>query len=176
MALALIVSQTPWFRDWIRRTIVREAKQYLNGELTIGRLGGNLFFGVTLSDVAVDVSGDRVVAVKALEVDYSIFHLVSRGIVLDRIALTGRWCGCARRDAAGTWRSWSRRSGAKPIAKDPAGRCRCRRLRSPTARVAIDDRVGSTVVPRCRERIDELNVEAGFAYAPVHFSIDARER
>ena len=34
LALALIVSQTPWFRDWIRRTIIREAKQYLNGELT----------------------------------------------------------------------------------------------------------------------------------------------
>src|SRR5262245_25367020 len=85
LSLALIVSQTPWFRDWIRRTIVREAKQYLNGELTIGRLGGNLFFGVTLSDVAVDVSGERVVAMKSLEVDYSIFQLISTGIVLDRI-------------------------------------------------------------------------------------------
>jgi hypothetical protein len=31
VALALIVSQTPWFRDWIRRYIVRESKQYLNG-------------------------------------------------------------------------------------------------------------------------------------------------
>ena len=28
LALALIVSQTPWFRDWIRRTIIREARQY----------------------------------------------------------------------------------------------------------------------------------------------------
>src|SRR5262245_16133232 len=87
LSIGLIVSQTPWFRDWIRRTIVREAKQYLNGELTIGRLGGNLFFGVTLSDVAVDVSGERVVAVKALEVDYSVLQLISRGIVLDKIAL-----------------------------------------------------------------------------------------
>ena len=31
IALALIVSQTPWFRDWMRRYIVRESKQYLNG-------------------------------------------------------------------------------------------------------------------------------------------------
>ena len=64
LALALIVSQTPWFRDWLRRYIVRESKQYLNGELTIGGLDGNLLFGVDLSDVAVDVSGERVVAVK----------------------------------------------------------------------------------------------------------------
>ena len=42
LAIALIVSQTPWFRDWLRRYIVRESKQYLNGELTIGR--GSLFW------------------------------------------------------------------------------------------------------------------------------------
>ena len=54
LAVALVVSQTPWFRDWIRRTIIREAKQYLNGELTIGRVTGNLFFDFGLSDVAVD--------------------------------------------------------------------------------------------------------------------------
>ena len=68
VSLALIVSQTPWFRDWIRRTIVRETKQYLNGELTIGQVGGNLFYGITLSDVAVDVSGERVIAIKGLAV------------------------------------------------------------------------------------------------------------
>ena len=62
VAVALIVSQTPWFRDWLRRYVVRESKQYLNGELSIGRLDGNLVFGVQLSDVAVDVSGERVVA------------------------------------------------------------------------------------------------------------------
>src|ERR671914_2563348 len=77
LAVALIVSQTPWFRDWLRRYIVRESKQYLNGELTIGRLSGNLFFGVSLSDVAVDVSGSRVIAVKGLEVDYNVFRLLA---------------------------------------------------------------------------------------------------
>src|SRR3954471_12389883 len=79
MAVALIVSQTPWFKDWLRRYIVRESKQYVNGELTIGGLGGNLFFGVQLSDIALDVSGERVVAVKGLEVDYSVLELISKG-------------------------------------------------------------------------------------------------
>ena len=87
VALALIVSQTPWFRDWLRRYIVRESKQYLNGELSIGRLGGNLLFGVEVSDVAVDVSGERIVAAKTVEVDYSIFQLVSKGVVLNEIKL-----------------------------------------------------------------------------------------
>src|SRR5918993_672012 len=67
VAVALIVSQTPWFKDWLRRYIVRESKQYLNGQLSIGSLGGNLLFGVQVSDIAVDVSGERVVAAKTLE-------------------------------------------------------------------------------------------------------------
>src|SRR3954462_1897550 len=85
LAVSLIVSQTPWFRDWLRRYIVRESKQYLNGQLTIGQLDGNLLFGVDLSDVAVDMSGDRVLAAKALEVDYNIFSLISRGVYVDQI-------------------------------------------------------------------------------------------
>src|SRR6187402_2384905 len=84
LALALIVSQTPWFRDWLRRYIVRESKQYLNGQLTIGGLGGNLLFGVDLADVAVDMSGQRVVAGKALQVDYSVFSMISRGVYVDQ--------------------------------------------------------------------------------------------
>lgn len=85
LAVALIVSQTPWFRDWLRRYIIREAKQYLNGQLTIGGLGGNLLFGVDLANVAVDVSGEQVVAVKGVELDYNVFYLISKGLVLDRI-------------------------------------------------------------------------------------------
>src|SRR6476661_1439994 len=87
VALALIVSQTPWFKDWLRRYVVRESKQYVNGELTIGGLGGNLLFGVDLANVAVDVSGQRVVAMKNVEVDYSVFTLVTKGILIDKITL-----------------------------------------------------------------------------------------
>ena len=70
--------------DWLRRYIVRESKQYVNGELSIGGLGGNLFFGVQLRDVALDVSGERIVAVKTLELDYSVFKIISTGMVLER--------------------------------------------------------------------------------------------
>ena len=63
------------------------SSQYLNGELSIGRVTGNLFFDFGLADVAVDLSGDRVVAVKALRVDYNFLQLVSRGIVIDHITL-----------------------------------------------------------------------------------------
>ena len=46
IALALIASQTPWFRDWLRGYVVRQAGQYVNGTVSIGSLGGNLFYGI----------------------------------------------------------------------------------------------------------------------------------
>ena len=57
LALLLIVSQTPWFRDWLRKYAVRQAGQYVNGTVSIGSLGGNLFYGVQLRDVAIEVDG-----------------------------------------------------------------------------------------------------------------------
>ena len=41
-AAAVIVSQTAWFKNWLRLYIVREANEYLNGTMSIDRLSGNL--------------------------------------------------------------------------------------------------------------------------------------
>ncbi len=65
-AAAVIVSQTAWFKNWLRGYIVREASTYLNGTLSIERLGGNLFFGVEMENVGVSMDGSQVVAVKDL--------------------------------------------------------------------------------------------------------------
>src|SRR6187397_3751131 len=72
IAMALIASQTPWFRGWLRGFIERQAKQYVNGTVSIGSLGGNLFYGIQLGDVAVDVNGEHIITLKNVEVKYSI--------------------------------------------------------------------------------------------------------
>jgi autotransporter translocation and assembly factor TamB len=170
LAVALIVSQTPWFRDWLRRYIVRESKQYLNGELMIGGLGGNLLFGVNLSDVAVDVSGERVVAVKALELDYSVFELVSKGVVLNEIKLSEPAIHLER-DASG-W-NVARLVKEQEREADREGPRRPIDLQSiaiSDASVTIDDRVGASgyKLPR---RIEGLDLRGHFQYAPVHYSV-----
>ena len=59
------------------------------------------------SDVAVDLSGERVVAIKAVAVDYSVFQLISRGIVIDHITLTAPRVRLARDcRVAGTSGGW----------------------------------------------------------------------
>src|SRR5881409_3799554 len=86
-AAAVIVSQTAWFKNWLRGYIVRQAQQYLNGTLSIERLGGNLFFGVEMENIGVSMDGRQVVAVKDLGLDYNVFELVSRGLSVDNIRL-----------------------------------------------------------------------------------------
>ena len=59
---AAIVSQTAWFKNRIRIYVISQASQYLNGELTIDRLGGNLFSGLELEGVAIALEGQPVVS------------------------------------------------------------------------------------------------------------------
>src|SRR5688572_17047149 len=83
VALALITTHTTWFNNWLRRYIIREANQYLNGQLSIGQVGGNLFFGVQLANVAIEMDGRQVVSIKDVGLDYSVFEMISTGIAID---------------------------------------------------------------------------------------------
>src|SRR5687768_11519883 len=87
-AMAVIVTQTTWFKEWLRGFIVRQAEDYVNGRLSIGRLDGNLFFGVELGDVDITMNGKTVVDIDDVGVHFNAFTLVSGDIVLDDIRLT----------------------------------------------------------------------------------------
>jgi autotransporter translocation and assembly factor TamB len=85
--MAVIVTQTAWFKEWIRGFIVRQASNYLNGELSIGRIDGNLFYGVELEDVSVTMDGETVVAIKDVGLDYNAFSFLLGHAIIDDIRL-----------------------------------------------------------------------------------------
>src|SRR5262245_23765790 len=86
-AAAIIVSQTAWFKNWLRGYIIEASAKYLNGHLTIERLGGNLFFGVEMENVGISIDGTEVVAVEDLGLDYNVFQMIARGLSIDDIRL-----------------------------------------------------------------------------------------
>ena len=86
-SMAVIVTQTTWFKEWLRGFIVRQAEDYVNGRLSIGRLDGNLFFGVELEDIDVTVNGRQVVGIKDVGVDYNAFSFIRGDVVLDDLRL-----------------------------------------------------------------------------------------
>jgi autotransporter translocation and assembly factor TamB len=167
IALALLATQTPWFKDWLRRYIVRESAQVLNGELTIGRLSGSLFFGIAMSDVALTQQGEKIITIKDLHVDYSVFELISRGIALNEIELN-QPVVVARRTADG----WNlgrlvKKEQQEGPRRGPGRTVTIGRILIHEGFVSVDRGDGSA-----REEISKLDADFGFVYAPVRFTID----
>jgi translocation and assembly module TamB len=170
IAFALIVSQTPWFRDWLRKVAIKESKQFLNGDLSIGRLEGNVFYGVQLMDVAIDVNGEHIVNVKQIDLAYSLPELLSQGIVIPTIRLEEPFV-LARHDAKG----WNlaglvKRQEQEADRQGPRRSVSLPRIEIANGRASIDDRAPSDPY-RFPSRVENINLNAGFLYEPVHYSL-----
>jgi autotransporter translocation and assembly factor TamB len=86
-SMAVIITQTTWFKEWLRGFIVKQAEDYVNGRLDIGRLDGNLFFNVELEDVDVTMNGKNVVDVKGVAVDYNPLSFLHGDVILNHITV-----------------------------------------------------------------------------------------
>jgi hypothetical protein len=100
LGAGVAVTQTSWFKNWLRQKAVSQAAQYLNGELTITRLSGNIFTGVALEGVALRHEGQTVVAMDRLSVDYSLLTMISDGLIFESMTLDNPTI-LLRRDNAG---------------------------------------------------------------------------
>jgi hypothetical protein len=170
-AAAVIVSQTAWFKDWLRGYVEREANQYLNGRLSIQRLGGNLFFGVELENIGVSMDGSEVVAVKDLGLDYNVFELISKGLSVNAIRIDQPVLYLRRQ--GDTWsinelvkkqaQEADRSGPLKPIAIDEIG--------VSDGSVVVDGPVGTSGV-EIPKRFDHLDAKLSFKYEPVRYSIE----
>src|SRR5437870_6365702 len=167
----IIVTQTAWFKNWLRVYIEREANQYLNGQMSIGRLGGNLFYGIELENIGVSLDGTQVVAVKDLGLDYSVFELVSKGLSVDNIRLN-KPVIYLRRDGD-TW-SISRlikRERQEADRQGPARPISIADIGISDGAIEIADPVGTSGV-EVPKRFEHLDAKFNFKYSPVRYSIE----
>src|SRR5689334_22475842 len=170
-AAAIIVSQTAWFKNWLRGFIVAQAKNYLNGTLSIERLGGNLFFGVEMENIGVSMDGSQVVAVKDLGLKYNVFELLTKGLSVDEIRLDkpviylrregDMWelSRLVKREA----QEADRQGPERPITIDDIG--------ISDGSVVVDGPVGTSGV-EVPKRFDHLDAKLSFKYEPVRYSIE----
>ena len=162
-SMAVIVTQTAWFKEWLRGFIVRQSEDFVNGRLSIGRLDGNLFFGVELEDVDITMNGEPVVQVADVGLDYSIFSFLGGDVVIDDIRLNRPVVRLARTDEG-----WNLARLIKADTPDPdrprSGRAvRVGEIGVSDGTLYIDGAVGTTGVelPSRIERLDaSLGVES----------------
>jgi autotransporter translocation and assembly factor TamB len=170
-AAAIIVSQTAWFKNWLRGYIIAQSNNYLNGTLSIERLGGNLFFGLEMENIGVSMDGSQVVAVKDLGLDYNVFQLLTKGLSVDNIRLD-KPVIYLRRDGD-TW-SLSRlvkRQETEADRQGPANPITIDAIELNDGAVVMDQPVGTSgvAVPK---RFDHLDAKLSFNYQPVRYSIE----
>src|SRR5262249_38960299 len=85
--LAGVVVETPYFKNWLRGVILRQANEHLNRTLALGQIGGNLLTGAELHDVAVLMDNEKVASIDRVTVRYSIPKLIRGGTTVDSITL-----------------------------------------------------------------------------------------
>jgi autotransporter translocation and assembly factor TamB len=170
-AAAVIVSQTAWFKNWLRGYIVAQANQYLNGTLTIGGLKGNLFFGIEMEDVGVSMEGRPAVAVKDIGLNYNAIDVLTKGLSIDSIRID-KPVVYLRREGE-TWslsrlvkkqeEEANREGPARPVTIQEIG------ISDGTFEVEGPVGTGGVDVPK---RFDHLDAKLSFKYDPVHYSIE----
>jgi translocation and assembly module TamB len=173
LIVALAATQTRWFKDWLQRYVAREAARYLNGELFISRLDGNLLGGVQLQKIRLVQSGETVISADSLQVDYNLLNLIARGLVIDQISLV-RPVVRLRRDSRG----WNvsrlvRKQAAEADREGPGRPLQITDIGIADGLVEIDDRTAATAqAPRLPHRLADLDFKAAFSYQPVNFTLE----
>ena len=79
------VSQTSWFRDWLRRDIIVRAERLLDAKVSIARVGGDLFTGIVLDGVRLEQGGVPVIAIERIRVTYRVLGMRKTHITLDTV-------------------------------------------------------------------------------------------
>ena len=170
-AAAIIVSQTAWFKNWLRGYIIEESAKYLNGHLTIERLGGNLFFGVEMENVGISMDGTEIVAVEDLGLDYNVFQMIARGMSIDDIRLNRPMVYLKRDGEAWSIARLIKKQEQEADREGPASPISIDHIEVTDASVVVDAPVGTSGVD-VPDRFDRIDANLSFRYEPVHYSLE----
>src|SRR5687768_9158878 len=84
-----VLSRTDWGRERVKQFLLGQLKGSIAGQVTIGRIRGNLVNGATLESFAIrDSAGQPFVAASRVTASYSIWNLITRKIDLHDVTIT----------------------------------------------------------------------------------------
>jgi len=76
ISIALIISQTEGFRNYIRGYVITELENSIGGEVYVGKFYGNIFTGLGVDRFYINVDGKPFIKVLGLEVKYNPIGLI----------------------------------------------------------------------------------------------------
>src|SRR5262245_48595150 len=172
LVVGVLVTRTDRFHDWLRRYVTREIATVLNGDVSIGRLSGDLLTGADLEDVRVTQFGKPVVLVRSIGLRYNALDFVTRGIVIDTIHITAPRITLVRTREGWNISSLVKAQRQEANRQGPARPIRIAAIGISDGRVTIDDRTASASDSyRLPASIDRIDAAGDFAYEPVRMTV-----
>ena len=171
LVVAIVTTQTAWFRDWLRRYVIREADGYLNGTLAIQRLDGNLFTGIEIEGVSLTQGRQTIFTAKDVGLKYSAWDLISGGVVIDEIRINEPRLALSRGPSGWNVAGLVKEQAQEADREGPAKPITISRIGISNGTVTIDDPEGPQHLG-LPKRLDRLDLQGSFAYQPVDFVID----
>ena len=189
LAIVLVLALTPWGNERVRRLVVSQANDRMNGELAIGSLRGNLLSGATLTDVRLaDSARQPVFAARRVQLRYALGaalrgRLVLRSLVLDTPTVLfdkqpgARWNFQSLLRPSGRPRDTTQRRAPPELADITIhhGRFLYRRPWSPDTTLTPDQRdsaIAAALGGKARSRVER--VPRGFQRVVEYHDIDSR--
>ncbi|MBN1466169.1 translocation/assembly module TamB domain-containing protein [candidate division KSB1 bacterium] len=86
LSLPLVIQTRP-FKNWLAGFVEKSVNKSLNAELSIGRIDGNFFSRLALSDLALTFDQDTLAAIPSLELHYNLKSVLKKKVVISAITI-----------------------------------------------------------------------------------------
>ncbi len=87
LVVAFAVSQTSYFRNWLRETAMSAANNALNGKVYIGKIDGTIFTSLILHDTYVTMGNDTLLNASRIELRTSPLQLLFKKIYVRKLEI-----------------------------------------------------------------------------------------
>jgi TamB, inner membrane protein subunit of TAM complex/AsmA family len=168
-AAAAIVSQTAWFKNRVRVYVVAQATHYLNGEITIQRLDGNLISGLELEGVAVSLNGQPVVSARNIGLRYNLYQLITKDLTIDELRIDQPVVHVERDGEGWTIAQLIKKQENEADRKGPLSPIKIDEVGISHGSILMN--TGTVSGVQIPKHIEDLDAKLSFAYEPVHYSI-----
>ena len=144
----------------------------LNGDVSIGRLNGNLLTGVELDDVRIMQAGKPVVLIRNVGLRYNVIDFITTGIVIDSVRITQPRITLVRTRDGWNVASLVKAQRQEADRQGPARTIRIAEIGVSDGAVTIDDQTagGTSSAVRLPASIDRIDLAGSYAYEPVRMT------
>ncbi len=86
--IAYFASQSSYFLDFTRKSIITQVNKQINGRIDIADLEGNIFQQLTLSNISLFLNEDEVISLNELKLNYDLRGILQKKIIISSVLIS----------------------------------------------------------------------------------------